>query len=60
MGTVRMLTADEVKALHDDAIETSREMKLILSRRSWYCEPCAIEVYQPRCPHCGKTHREKR
>lgn len=28
--------------------------------RSWYCEPCAVEVYQLRCPHCGKSKRERR
>jgi predicted RNA-binding protein with PUA domain len=27
---------------------------------SWYCEQCAVEVYQTRCRHCGKTRREKR
>lgn len=27
---------------------------------SWYCEPCAVEVYQLRCVHCGKTKRERR
>lgn len=21
--------------------------------KSWYCEPCAVEVYERRCPHCG-------
>jgi predicted RNA-binding protein with PUA domain len=26
---------------------------------SWYCEPCAVEVYDRRCPHCGKTERER-
>jgi len=26
---------------------------------SWYCYPCAVEVYALRCPHCGKTKREK-
>lgn len=28
--------------------------------QSWYCESCAVEVYQLRCVHCGKTKRERR
>lgn len=28
--------------------------------RSWYCDQCAVEVYALRCPHCGKTKRERR
>jgi hypothetical protein len=28
--------------------------------RSWYCHPCAVEVYDLRCAHCGKTKRERR
>lgn len=27
---------------------------------SWYCDQCQIEVYERRCPHCGKTWKEKR
>lgn len=27
--------------------------------KSWYCEPCAVEVYERRCPHCGKLQNEK-
>lgn len=27
---------------------------------SWYCEPCAVEVYERRCPHCGKLERDTR
>lgn len=27
---------------------------------SWYCEPCAVEVYARACPHCGKTKRQRR
>ena len=26
---------------------------------SWYCDQCCVEVYERRCPHCGKTEREK-
>lgn len=26
---------------------------------SWWCEKCSVEVYDRRCPHCGKTKREK-
>lgn len=28
-------------------------------RDSWYCDQCAVEVYERRCPHCGKTRRER-
>lgn len=28
--------------------------------KSWYCDQCQVEVYQLRCPHCGKTEREER
>lgn len=27
---------------------------------SWYCHQCHVEVYQLRCPHCGKTRRESK
>jgi predicted RNA-binding protein with PUA domain len=27
--------------------------------RSWFCHRCKVEVYQLRCPICGKTRREK-
>ena len=27
--------------------------------QSWYCVPCAVEVYDRRCPHCGKLERDK-
>jgi hypothetical protein len=37
-------------------IEAGRES----AAPSWYCEPCAVEVYVLRCPHCGKTERERR
>lgn len=26
---------------------------------SWYCECCAVEVYQYRCKHCGKSELEE-
>lgn len=26
---------------------------------SWYCEPCAVAVYERRCPHCGKLECDK-
>ena len=26
---------------------------------SWYCSPCAKEVYTWRCPVCGKSKEEK-
>jgi hypothetical protein len=30
-----------------------------LAQRSWFCDPCKVEVYERRCPHCGKTERER-
>lgn len=27
---------------------------------SGYCDQCHVEVYERRCPHCGKTKRESR
>lgn len=27
--------------------------------QSWYCEPCAVEVYDRVCRHCGKTRRQQ-
>lgn len=29
-------------------------------KASWYCHPCATEVYDLRCSTCGKTKRERR
>lgn len=26
---------------------------------SWFCDPCKVEVYERRCPHCGKLERER-
>lgn len=26
---------------------------------SWYCNNCAVEVYQYRCKYCGKSELEK-
>lgn len=34
--------------------------RTILHPNSWWCGSCAVEVYQLRCPHCGKTSRELR
>lgn len=28
-------------------------------RRSWYCDQCAVEVYDRRCQHCGKLKGDK-
>lgn len=28
-------------------------------RKSWYCEPCAVEVYDRTCLHCGKTRLQR-
>jgi rubrerythrin len=30
------------------------------SQKSWYCDQCHVEVYERRCPHCGKTKNERR
>lgn len=42
-------TMDEIERAADDLPEPP----------SWYCEPCAVEVYALRCQHCGKTKRER-
>lgn len=34
-----------------------RVAKAYRAKRSWYCDQCSVEVYQLRCPHCGKTKR---
>jgi predicted RNA-binding protein with PUA domain len=26
---------------------------------SWFCYQCKVEVYERRCPHCGKLERDK-
>lgn len=26
---------------------------------SWWCEPCKVEVYARRCPHCGKLEKDR-
>lgn len=31
----------------------------VVTNKSWYCHKCCVEVYQARCPHCGKTRRER-
>ena len=28
-------------------------------QKSWYCEHCAVEVYDRTCVHCGKTRRQR-
>lgn len=30
----------------------------ISTSRSWYCDKCHVEVYERRCPHCGKLERD--
>lgn len=30
-----------------------------MNGKSWFCHSCKVEVYSVRCPHCGKTRREK-
>lgn len=46
------MTPEEWKAL-DEHIDAW------LRSRSWFCESCKVEVYERRCPHCGKTKRER-
>jgi hypothetical protein len=29
------------------------------TQASWYCEPCAVEVYDRCCKICGKTRRQR-
>jgi rubrerythrin len=47
-------------------ISERTHMRLDLARKlrdekpgSWYCEPCAVAVYDRRCPRCGKLERDK-
>jgi hypothetical protein len=50
----------EMKRCAKCAIEQSQErQQLEQALQSWYCEPCAVEVYDLRCTHCGKTKREQ-
>jgi hypothetical protein len=64
MGVPEDMTADDVVAffsLPDD--DDSMHMQSVgptKPRESWYCEACAVEVYDRRCPHCGKLKSEKR
>lgn len=37
-----------------------RQLGKKLTEESWYCEPCAVEVYQYRCKYCGKNENENR
>lgn len=30
-----------------------------MAKKSWYCHKCAVEVYERRCPHCGKLEHEE-
>lgn len=30
-----------------------------IRNESWYCDQCAVEVYQYRCKHCGKSETEE-
>lgn len=52
---------DEADAMWDrEMIDQGYEDAGRETRRSWYCEPCAVEVYSLRCPHCGKTKHQRR
>lgn len=46
-AAIREQVATELASLHP-------------SVKSWYCDQCHVEVYERRCPHCGKTKRETR
>lgn len=43
---------------HDKQVEEN-QTNASTHPRSWYCEPCAVEVYERRCPHCGKLEKDK-
>lgn len=32
----------------------------VWSGQRWYCDQCQVEVYQIRCPHCGKDETEEK
>lgn len=34
------------------------QVKALPVRRSWYCDQCAVEVYDRVCLHCGKTKHQ--
>lgn len=41
-------------------IEQGRENALRqIGNAHWYCDQCAVEVYDRTCPHCGKTKRQR-
>lgn len=53
------------RSLHDqimrEAVACGRlKPKSVKPRESWYCEPCAVAVYERRCPHCGKLKDDKK
>lgn len=48
------LTEEDVKAFFSLPDDDDR-----MHMRSWFCDPCKVEVYERRCPHCGKLERDK-
>ena len=50
---------DVVAALTDTAALVKVLASGVDVREAWYCEPCAVAVYDRRCPHCGKLERDK-
>lgn len=51
----------EVRTMADEESFLTKWERVIKATplRSWYCEPCAVEVYDRACPHCGKTKRQR-
>lgn len=41
-------------------IGRERVSSVVRVTQSWYCERCAVEVYERRCLHCGKLKHEAR
>ena len=61
------LSADEWRSATDDYAHGYREGYLAkpespapVVHKSWYSDQCHVEVYERRCPHCGKTKRESK
>lgn len=53
-----MLTRKAIKRARDQERKYKEEDRMALSL-SWYCDRCAVEVYDRTCPHCGKTKRQR-
>jgi rubrerythrin len=49
-------TDEELAEIREEAKELPDYFRpgRLASGVSWWCEPCSVEVYDRRCPHCGK------